>query len=507
MTSERRHFFALVVLLSAVHAVLAAVVPVSGDEAYYWDCSRHLDWSYFDQPPLVIWTMIPFRALLGETALAVRAPALLASLLVALFLLPLVRRLGGSPRQAAGIWLLLHALPLFLIGSFYTSTDVAMVAAFVGATWAAVALAQGEERGWYGFGIAMGLGFLAKFPVVLALPALLPALVARGRDGRRFGALRSPHPWLAGVLAALLTSPVWIWAFAHDFDNLRFQLVERHGSGPFTLLFLGEFTAANLLLATPFLFAGMLIAGWRRWREGDPAWRSLLLAALSPLVFFALVAVRTRVGAHWGGAGLALGAVGLGLTAFRGRRTLIALGAATGLLLSAAAITIALVPEPLLGWEWSYRGRPRHISTRKLTALVGNERILAEVEARRRPGELVSSESYSLVHLLAFLSRGHLDTRLAHVGGGKHGLASLYWYSPEELLGKEMLFVTTERRFDGRLHALFASVSEEEPLLIESGGRLVRRIRFLRCRELREPVPAFSRLDPPVPVGGAGGAG
>ena len=73
-------FLAVLLGLTGLHVVLAMTVPVSGDEAYYWDCSRHVDWSYFDQPPLVIWSMVPFRALLGECRLAVRAPAVLASL-------------------------------------------------------------------------------------------------------------------------------------------------------------------------------------------------------------------------------------------------------------------------------------------------------------------------------------------------------------------------------------------------------------------------------------------
>lgn len=498
MSAEHRTFLACLLVLTAVHLALAAVVPVSGDEAYYWDCSRHLDWSYFDQPPLVIWAMIPFRAVLGETALAVRGPALLSSLLIGLFLLPLVRRLGGGPRQAAGVYLLMHAMPLFLLGSSYTSTDVAMIAAFVGAAWAAVALAQGENRAWYGFAVAVGLGFLAKFPAVLVLPALLPALAAR-RDGRRFAALATPHPYLAGALAAALTLPVWVWAVHNGFDNLEFQLVDRHGGGPLTLVYLGEFVGANLILASPFLLVGMVIAGARRWRDADPAWRALLLAAVSPVAFFALTALRTRVGAHWGGPGLTVAAVALGLTAFRGRRSVVALGAAFSLLLSSAVLAVVLAPGPLLDVEWSYKGRPKRVSTRKLAALVGNERILSEVQARLAPGELVGSESYTTVHLLAFLSGGALDTRLAHVKGGKHGLASLYWYEPEGLRGRDVLFVTDKQEVDERLRTVFASVGEEEPLEIELGGRVVRRVRFLRCRGLHHPESVFSRLGRPLP--------
>jgi 4-amino-4-deoxy-L-arabinose transferase-like glycosyltransferase len=498
VTSDRRLYLTTLLGLTALHVLLAAVIPVSGDEAYYWDCSRHPDWSYFDQPPLVIWAMVPFRAVLGETALAVRGPALLASLLIGVFLLPLVRRLGGGPRQAAGVYLLMHAMPMFLLGSFYTSTDVAMIAAFLGATWAAVALAQGEQRAWYGFAVALGLGFLAKFPAVLVLPALLPTLLAR-REGRRFAVLATPHPYLAGGISLLLTLPVWVWAIQHGYDNIEFQLVSRHGGGPLTLTYLGEFLGASLLLASPFLAVGQGIAGWRRWRAADPAWRALLLAAASPVAFFALTSLRTRVGAHWGGPGLTIAVVALTLTAFRGRRTLIALGAAFGLLLSSTVLAIVLAPGPLLGVEWSYRGRPKRVSTRKLSALVGNERILAEARARLAPNELVSSESYTTVHLLAFLSGGSLETRLANVKGGKHGFASLYWYPPEELRGRDVLFVTDKREVDERLRTVFAEVTEDPPLEIDLEGRVVRRVRFLRCRDMQHPESVFTRLGRPLP--------
>ncbi len=469
------------------------MLPLAGDEMYYWECSRHPDWSYFDQPPLVIWAMIPFRALLGETALAVRGPALLASLLIGLFFLPIVRRLGGGPRQAAGVYLLLHATPAFFLGSFYASTDVAMVAAFVAGTWAAIALAQGEVRAWYGFALAIGLGFLAKFPAVLMLPALLPVLAAR-YNGRRLGHLATPHPYLAGGLAALLTAPVWVWALQHDFDNIWFQLAKRHTEHRFTFLYVIEFMVSNLILFTPFLLVGIAIALGRRRRNADPAWRVVVMAALAPMAFFTLVALRTRVGAHWGAPGLIVGLVALAMTAFHRRRALFVLGGASGLLLITAALATVLNPGPLINLQWSYRGRPETFSTNTLARLVGNDAMVAEVQARLAPGELVASESYTTAHQLAFLSGGALETRLAHILNGRHGLASLYWYPPGELRGRDALFVTERPQVEERLRTVFASVAEEPPLEISLDGRVVRRVHFFRCRNLLHPEAVFTRL-------------
>ncbi len=484
-----RRYLALLLLAAAVHAALAAALPVSGDEAYYWDCSRHPDWSYFDQPGLVIWSMIPARAVLGESRLAVRAPAIAASLLLGLFLLGLIRRLGGGPPEAAWAYLALHAMPLVFLGSFYASTDIAMTAAYVAATWAAVALAQGERRAWWGFGVAMGLGFEAKFPVVLALPALLPALARR--EVRR--QLATPVPWAAAGVSLALTAPVWIWGALHGWDNLRFQLAGRHGGGALTLRYLGEFLAANLLLATPTLAVALAAAAWRGLRAAEPGRRAAALAALAPFAAFGLVALRERVGAHWGGPGLVVAAALLAVTPLRLRRAAVVAGAAVGLALSAAVVAVAAAPERLAAVEWSYRGRPHRISTRKLAAAVGNREIAAEAARRLRPGELLASESYTNVHLLAFLSGGRLPTRLAHLAGGKHGLASLYWYRPEELVHRDVLFVTRREGLGPALRTIFARVEEERPIVVRSGP-VTRTLRVFRCTDLLRPAGVFTRL-------------
>ncbi len=487
---SRRRWWLLLAAALLLHAVLAASLPVSGDEAYYWDCSRHPDWSYFDQPALVIWAMVPFRAVLGETRLAVRAPAILSSLLLGVFLLGLVRRLGGGVREAAWAYAVLHLMPLFFLGSFYTSTDIAMTAAFVAAAWAAVAVAQGERRAWWGFGAAVGLGFLAKFPVVLVLPALLPVLL----DPERRRDLTTPVPWAAGALSLLLTAPVWIWGAEHHWDNIAFQLAGRHHGGGPTAKYIAEFLGANLLLATPTLFVAAAAAVALALRSGDPGRRAAALAALGPFAAFGLVALRERVGAHWGGPGLVVAVALLAVTPLRWRRGAVAAGAVLGLVLSAAVVLVALAPERLAAVEWSYRGRPHRISTKKLAAAIGNREIAREA-ARRRAGRLVASESYTNVHLLAFLSRGTLPTRLAHVKPGKHGLASLYWYPPETLRGRDFLFVTEKPGVRPALERLFASVRDEPPIVVRKGP-VTRTITVFACDGLLHPEGTFTRLEP-----------
>src|SRR5512133_1330597 len=114
--NSRSRYALLVAALTLAKIALAIVLPISGDEAEYWDCSRHFAWSYLDHTPLLFWSMIPFRAIFGETSLAVRLPSILSGLVVALALPGLVRRLGGPADGAARAWLALNAMPIFFLG-------------------------------------------------------------------------------------------------------------------------------------------------------------------------------------------------------------------------------------------------------------------------------------------------------------------------------------------------------------------------------------------------------
>ena len=489
MEWTRTRWWALLAASVLVRAPLAALLPLSGDEAYYWDCSRHLDWSYFDQPPLAIWAMIPFRALLGETALAVRAPTLLSTVLIGHFLERLVRRLGGGLRHAAAAFGLLHATPLFFFGSGYASTDAAMIGAYLGATWAAVAIAEGERRAWWGLGVALGVGFLGKFPIVVALAVLWPIL----RQPQARADLRTATPYLAALLALCLTAPVWIWSARNGWDDLAFQL-RRVPTGFEPTNVLGLWSASALMV-TPFLAVAMALAWGRSRRLGGAGWRTFRVASAAPLAFFSLVALRGHVGLHWAAPSLVLGVVPLVLIAFPWRRALVTAGAVTGSAAVLALLSVAAAPGPWLAAEIALReltGKPDKI---ELGDLFGVEEVAAEVTRRLRPGETASSERYSAVHRVAFVTGGRVPVRLALLTRGRHGLGSLYWYRPEDFLGHDVLFFTDRDTLEERLAARFDEVREDLPRLeVRAGGRVLRTVRFYRCHNLHSPAGAFSRL-------------
>ena len=83
---------ATVAAARAVRFVMAWVIPISPEEAYHWNFARHLDWSYYDHPPMLAWAIALGRLILGDTELGVRLLPVLFSIGTAVLLAGLARK-------------------------------------------------------------------------------------------------------------------------------------------------------------------------------------------------------------------------------------------------------------------------------------------------------------------------------------------------------------------------------------------------------------------------------
>jgi hypothetical protein len=449
-------FLALAFGVSLIHLPMLGLLPVSGDEAYYWQCARHPDWSYLDQPPLMIAMMGGSTRLFGINEWATRLPALLVGLAILLALLGIGRRLFRDSRGPFWAMVGLLATPLFSLGSMYGSTDI-LLCLFVLVVPALIAVAILEDcpRLWIAAGFLGGLGGLAKLTAVLYLPPLL-LLALLHPAGRRH--LRRWEPYAGAVLGLVAVSPNLIWGALHHMDNITFQLVDRHVRSPFTLRWLGEFLLPQFLLVSPLLFplllTGLAVETRRAWRERDLATLSLALPADLFFAFFLLVALKTTSAPHWAAPAVVGGALVTARWIVRrwgewrpAARRLTMASLLLGLCLSLSLHLILLVPERIpRGWSYDRRVSSDTLrNVRGWPELVEHLQSLegASFEPSRDP---IVCDSYTTASLIAFYSKGRYDPMLLASAGGKHGLAYLYWQDPSRRAGRPALYVGDWRK-------------------------------------------------------------
>ncbi len=220
-------------LMVVLHLVLALGTGLSPDEAHYALYAYHLDWSYYDHPPMVGWLQWPaVRWLPGD--LGIRLLPMAVWLLSLASLSQLVNAL--FPQLATTrIWrtrpdVLLFALSpmLFLLGLAWVPDTLLMALAcrIMLLTWRLAKLTPNSGAAWCELGLWVGVAGLTKYTaVVLVLGVVLAMCQAQGMAW-----LKRPWPWLAAGIAAVCIAPVIFWNVQHDWSSIRYQFDHANGS-------------------------------------------------------------------------------------------------------------------------------------------------------------------------------------------------------------------------------------------------------------------------------------
>ena len=286
----------LVVALVLLRALMAADLPLSADEAYYWLWSRHPAAGYFDHPPMIAWLIRAGTLLFGDTPFGVRVTGVVLSLPASWFVWR-AASLILKDRDRAGLAVLFFNLTLMVSVELLAATPdmPSLVASAAFVYFLARVEAEDDGRLWLGAGLAAGLGLLSKFSALfLGMGAL--AWLIFDRNARKW--LFSPWPYLGAVLALLTFLPNLLWQTQNHWQTFVFQLA-RASAGHFTLRFLGEFLVAQFGLATPLIFLLMAVGLWRATKLDGQARLMLAILVWVGLGYFFAHSLHDRVQGNW----------------------------------------------------------------------------------------------------------------------------------------------------------------------------------------------------------------
>jgi 4-amino-4-deoxy-L-arabinose transferase-like glycosyltransferase len=401
--------------LTLVRLVVAATLPLSPDEAYYWVWSRALAAGYLDHPPMVAFWARAGTLVAGDGALGIRLLAPLAAALGSWLLWQAAENL--LPGRGAGLVAaaLLNATLLLGAGAVTMTPDTPLLFFWVCTLWALARLrtpgidnatrnrteivtdtgAEGDAGAWWlAVGLFAGLALDSKYTAAfLVLGIGLWLLLAE----RRW--LTRPWPWLGLLVSLLVVAPVLAWNAAHGWASFAKQGARIDAWRPARAAqFLGELIVGQLGLATPLVLllcvAGLALACRRAWQR-EPGWTLLVALSLPAVVVFVEHAFADRVQGNWPAIVYPSAVIAAaGLEAPRWHR-LYRPAVVLGLAMTAAVYvqaTLALLPVPV-------RFDPSALQ------LAGWPELAAQVEAaRRREGaSFVATDQYGVASELAYL--------------------------------------------------------------------------------------------------------
>lgn len=415
-----------VLLVTALRAILGATLPMTGDEAYYWEWSLRLAPGYVDHPPAVAFAIAAF-AWLGRTPFAVRLPFVLCGLGTALAAAGAARVLTGERRAGWIAALVVSLAPLLTVAFGVVSPDGPFALAWALSMYCAARAFRGGSWTWFALlGVALGLALLSRFFAV----ALVFGVGATAAYTARY------RPYLiktavAIAIALLVWLPFLLWNAWHGWISFTFALVQRH-EPHYSLL--RPFT--TYLIAAVAFSPGLWIAATLsalRQKEALVTWTAVPLCVL-----LLILSLRENVEIYWFigpfislAVGIAISFVRRDATERERRGTWMF---APAVLLSALLFSAGLAPHAVFAAVWRAKlhlnnGGPFEIFT--YPSLAGDVRAIA-----RSAHADIMTDGYGFSSLLDFYG----GLRPILIGYDAQGQEARHWFTDADK-PKRLLFV------------------------------------------------------------------
>ncbi|SCA64207.1 hypothetical protein SCG7086_CP_00010 [Chlamydiales bacterium SCGC AG-110-P3] len=246
-----------------MRVIIAATLPITYKEAYFWEWSLFPSLGYLDHPPMIAWMIhlatMPFEQISVWIVRAV--PIVLGSaslgLLYRLSCRMFNREVGARAVILAmctpvltATWLLAlpdTALLFFQLLAFNIVADITM---------------DNRPFRWIALGIVIGFALLSKLVIILSLAAALVFVMAS-----RGGGIRVRDIATTTATALVVSGPYWWWNMTTRWRALELQAWERHfydfgfSFGKFFEVWFEQVAAASPLLLP--LFVWTLFVGHR----------------------------------------------------------------------------------------------------------------------------------------------------------------------------------------------------------------------------------------------------
>lgn len=289
MSDMKRPFTILIygiLIWMFINGIQAFFTELDPDEAYYWMYSRHLDWGYFDHPPMVA-VMIRLGYDLFANELGVR----LMTVLMHAGTIGLIWLLAGKPQKKAALlslFLLLGAMPMFQLYGFITTPDPPLLF-FTALFYLAYSLFL-EKKAWWTvpfLGLAMVLMLYSKYHGVLVI---LFTLASNWR------LLRQPRFYIASLFGAALFIPHLLWQLDQEFPSLKYHLVGRND--PYELKHSLNFLVNQLINFSPLLIP-LWVAAVGLKPGKPPLRRAYWFNIIGFLSFFFLATLKGHAEPQW----------------------------------------------------------------------------------------------------------------------------------------------------------------------------------------------------------------
>ncbi len=367
-----RLFLVLLGILFILNLVQSYFTELIYDEAYYWYYAQHLDWGYFDHPPMVAF-LIKLSSFFFSGELGVRFMSCLLSVGTYLILWLLI----DHPRKKEHVvhfFLLVFSMTLVNAYGFLTLPDTPLL--FFTALFLLLYknfLNRSNILITICLGVVMAALMYSKYHAVLVILFVFLS---------NLNLIKNPKAWLAVAIALVCYSPHFLWLYQNDFVSIKYHLYERPNQAySFEKFTLGY--VINLVAIFGLLFYWVYLSLIKT-KATDRFTKALVYLTYGVLIFFFVSSFNRRVQTQW----IIVISIPMAVLAFnhllqnaQSRKWMYRLGWVSLVILLYARLW--LVHQPLLPLLFETHGNKQWVT--ELHSKAGDTPIVFENSYRRSP--------------------------------------------------------------------------------------------------------------------------
>ena len=303
MRSYSKKVFLLIIVFLVLRIVTGSVLELGNDESYYWLYSKHLQWNYFDHPPMIaLWLRIfTLNGLLFDYEIFLRLGSVVSCACSTWFVYKAVAEIKSERAGWFAACIFNTSLYAGIVAGVLIMPDSPQLFFWTFCLWQIAKLMTNEDSWatWLLFGISAGLCSMSKIHGGFIWIGVALYVICRHRAW-----LRNPKLYVALLVSLVIISPVLFWNFQYDFVTWKFhsaRIVPLESSGVrgnFFTVFIEQIFITNPFVF--FLILPLISTLWKR-NKLQPALVVYNFIAL-PLIFsLFIISIFREVWYHWSG--------------------------------------------------------------------------------------------------------------------------------------------------------------------------------------------------------------
>jgi 4-amino-4-deoxy-L-arabinose transferase-like glycosyltransferase len=460
---------------------IALALDPAPQETYYWNYSQHPALSYFDHPPMTAYLIYLFTGIFGDNAFGIHFSAIFISLILALLLFYFTKSLFDDK---TAFWTAAVGVSVFIfsLGGIIITPDAPLLLFWL---LTMITLYRATETAgiswWILSGIFGGAAFISKYPAVfLLISSLIYILI----DKTRRSFLLKPGPYIALVCSIIVSLPVLIWNYQHQWASFGFQSGRRAAEAvtfrfDYLFGFIGSQIGVTGIFLMPLFIWGLVKAVG--YLKSDSGLALFFWFAAPILIFFTLVSPIHYVKMNWLAPAYLSALPALVYLYFKTSPGWIrAFGRFAFWFSAIGTIAIHILiftplfaiggADPIHGWQ-------------ELAQKIDKMRS----EFARHGEYFICGYEYKTASQLRFHLDGQPETLSNNIVGGR-GLAYDFWSDPDTLAGKNCLFIYDKRNRYAKADKLtdfFEQVDNPEIFTVARGDKKITDFYIYKCYSYR----------------------